>query len=172
MKKPVIFLDRDGTINDDPGYLSDPAQFILLPGALEGMAALQAKGFELIVITNQSGIGRGYFNQADLNQVHARMCQLLAAAGITLRGIYICPHAPEEQCNCRKPLTGLIEQACAEHEIDLSRSWMVGDKEADVQLGINLNLRTAQIIGKYPLHPGVTHSVKSLVDLAPLITID
>ncbi len=172
MNKPVIFLDRDGTINDDPGYLSQPKDFILLPKVIEALQQLQKLGFDLIIITNQSGIGRGFFNQENLNQVHLFMLDIFTQHNITIKNIYVCPHSPQENCICRKPKTGLIDKACAENKIDMQNSWMVGDKIADIELGINCGLKTAQIIGKYPLHQKANYKVKNLLNFVQIITID
>jgi D-glycero-D-manno-heptose 1,7-bisphosphate phosphatase len=133
--RPVAFLDRDGTINVDCHYLSDPDQMELIPGAAVAMRNLRDAGYALVVITNQSGIGRGYFDMDRLGEIHNRFHQLLADEDVAVDGIYICPHAPSDDCVCRKPLPYLAEKAAAELGLDLSRSVMVGDKMADVGLG-------------------------------------
>jgi len=133
--RPVAFLDRDGTINVDVHYLSAPEQLELIPGAAEAMRKLRDAGYALVVITNQSGIGRGYFDMARLEEIHARFHELLAAEDVAVDGIYVCPHAPDQDCTCRKPLPELAEQAAHDLGLDLSNSIMVGDKMADVGLG-------------------------------------
>ncbi|HWP41478.1 MAG TPA: HAD family hydrolase [Tepidisphaeraceae bacterium] len=136
MSRPrFVLLDRDGTIIVERHYLSDPDQVELLPGAAEGLAKLSAMGLGLVVVTNQSGIGRGYFDEGRVEQIHRRMCQLLAAHGVFLDGIYICPHRPEDQCLCRKPRTGLVQTAAMELGFMPHQSFMIGDKACDVELG-------------------------------------
>lgn len=130
----TIFLDRDGTLNPDPGYIRSPDQFGLFPGVPEALAKLKRAGARLILITNQSGIARGYLSVADLDRIHAKLRRLLDAAGAPLDGIYVCPHHPDEGCGCRKPAAGMIEQAVREHAIDLSRSYVIGDHARDMEL--------------------------------------
>jgi D-glycero-D-manno-heptose 1,7-bisphosphate phosphatase len=133
--KRFVLLDRDGTINVERHYLSDPEQIALLPGAAEGLAALKGLGLGLIVVTNQSGVGRGMFDQNRLNEIHDRLRALLRAAGAEIDGIVCCPHRPDEACSCRKPLPGLIEQAAREYEFEPAASFVIGDKPCDVDLG-------------------------------------
>jgi D-glycero-D-manno-heptose 1,7-bisphosphate phosphatase len=134
-RKRYVLLDRDGTMIVEREYLADPAGVALLPGAGEGMRLLQAAGFGLVVITNQSGIGRGYFDEAALSAVHARLRDLLAAEHVSIDGIYHCPHVERDQCACRKPRTGLVEQAARDLHFDPQQSFVVGDKAIDVELG-------------------------------------
>lgn len=129
-----ILLDRDGTVIEEKNYLAEPAGVSLLPGAVEGLQLFRDAGFGLVLITNQSGIGRGYFTLQDLDRVHDRLQELLMEAGISLAGIYICPHAPEQDCECRKPKPKLALDAARELGFDLTQSWMIGDKAADVGL--------------------------------------
>jgi len=136
-KSGYILLDRDGTVIEEKNYLRDPAGVALLPGAVEGMRLLRDAGFGLVLITNQSGIGRGYFTLEDLDRVHERLRELLIEVGISLDGIYICPHAPEQECECRKPKPKLALDAARDLGFDLTRSWMIGDKAADVGLARN-----------------------------------
>lgn len=149
MSRPWLLLDRDDTIIDDPGYLSDPAGLVFLPGALEGLAAFHKAGWPLVVISNQSGLGRGYFTLADLEAVHFRFRELLAEGGVELAGIYFCPHAPTEACDCRKPEPGLAQLAASDLGLDLAQAVMVGDKESDLELGRRIGARyVAQIAAK------------------------
>ncbi len=135
MSKRFVLIDRDGTINVEKHYLSDPDQLELYPGVGAALKQLQDAGFGLAVITNQSGIARGYFDLARLDQIHDRLRALLAAEGVTLDGIYLCPHGPDDDCACRKPLPGMVEQAAAEHGFDPAQGYVIGDKEVDVELG-------------------------------------
>ena len=137
---PAVFLDRDGTINEDSGYLADPSDLRLFPVVGLGLRLLQEGGFRLVVVSNQSGIARGYLTEVMLAEIHQRLESLLGAEGVTLSGVYYCPHHPEgappyrQVCHCRKPQGGLVERAAREHNIDLSRSYVVGDQLVDIEL--------------------------------------
>ena len=141
-----MFLDRDGTINADVGYLGDPAGLVMLPGAIAGIQAFNRAGWRVIVISNQSGVGRGYFDEAALAAIHDRLIAELAEAGAQLDGIYYCPHQPDAGCECRKPALGLLLQAQREHGIDLGRSWVIGDRPSDIELGRRAGCRTALVL--------------------------
>ena len=133
-RRPAVFLDRDGTIIEDRHYLSDPGGVRLLPGAAQAIARLNRAGLLVVLVTNQSGVGRGYFSEAEFLTVQRRMVQSLAAAGAHLDAMYHCPHSPERlpACDCRKPAVGLFEQAAQEHGINLAHSFFVGDRLRDV----------------------------------------
>ncbi len=134
-KPGAVFLDRDGTINEDVGYLSRLHQFSLIPGAVDGIAKLNREGIPVFLITNQSGVGRGFFSEEFVAEAHRYLRDLLEREGAVLNGIYYCPHSPEKTtCRCRKPLPGMIERAALEHHVDLSRSYIVGDKSTDMAL--------------------------------------
>jgi heptosyltransferase-2 len=137
----TVFLDRDGTLNPDPGYIKSPDQFELFPGVPEALVKLKTAGARLIVLTNQSGIARGLLSVDDLERIHEKMRQLLARAGISFDAIYVCPHHPDEGCRCRKPATGMIDQARREHDIDLSRSYVIGDHTRDMQLARRVGVK-------------------------------
>jgi D-glycero-D-manno-heptose 1,7-bisphosphate phosphatase len=139
--RPGVFLDKDGTLIEDLPYNVDPGRIRLAPGAQAGIAALGAAGLPLVVVTNQSGVARGYFTEADLDAVHRHLAGVIEAAGAELAGFYYCPHLPEGvnefavECDCRKPLPGLIERAAADLGIDAARSWFIGDTWMDVVAG-------------------------------------
>lgn len=137
-----VMLDRDGTLIAERHYLSDPAQVELLPKAVEGLQKLRNLGLGLVMVTNQSGVGRGYFTLKKLEEVHQRLRDLLANHGISLDGIYVCPHVPEDDCDCRKPRTGLVTKAAAELKFNPSSSFMIGDKPCDIELGQAVKART------------------------------
>jgi D-glycero-D-manno-heptose 1,7-bisphosphate phosphatase len=130
----AVFLDRDGTVIEDRHHLSDPDGVRLLPGAAEAVAALNRAGRKVLLITNQSGIGRGIFSEADFRAVQARVEELLASAGAHLDGVYLCPHSPDRQppCECRKPATELYRRAAAEHGVELAGAAYIGDRLRDV----------------------------------------
>lgn len=134
-RRPALFLDRDGVINVDKHYLYRIADFEWMDGVQALMQQAQQLGYVLVVVTNQSGIGRGYYSEQDFAALSTWMRQTLAAQGIQLAGIYHCPHAPDQECACRKPLPGLLQQAAADLDLDLARSVMIGDKESDVDAG-------------------------------------
>ncbi len=133
--RPAVFLDRDGTINVDTVHVSSADTVRLIPGAAAAIARVNAAGIPVIVISNQSGIGRGLFTAEEYERVRARIDELLAAAGAQVLTTYYCPHSPDvaPPCECRKPGPGLYRQAAAEHGIDLAQSWYVGDRLRDVQ---------------------------------------
>ena len=137
MKRRAFFLDRDGVVIEQIHYLADPAQVALIPGVAAAIRAIREHGDLAVVITNQSGVGRGYFTMAAVDAVHRRMVELLRAEGAELDDIRICPHAPEENCSCRKPLPGLFLAAAQALDIDLGRSVMVGDRRSDLDSGVN-----------------------------------
>ncbi len=135
MKKRAIFLDRDGTLNEDPNYLNHPNQVKLLPGVTQGLALLQKAGFLLIVISNQSGVGRGLIQLSAIPEIHARLDDLLRTAGIRLDDYFLCFHTPHDHCACRKPKPKLLLEAAEKHGISLSESFMIGDKSSDLAAG-------------------------------------
>ncbi len=134
-RRRFVLLDRDGTLIVERHYLSKPSGVELLAGAAAGLRRLQTEGFGLVVITNQSGIGRGYFTQAAADAVHSRLVELLAKESIRLDGIYCCPHTPGEACGCRKPEPGLVHRAAAELGFEVNEAAIIGDKACDIGVG-------------------------------------
>jgi D-glycero-D-manno-heptose 1,7-bisphosphate phosphatase len=136
MNMKLVILDRDGTINEDrDDYVKSPEEWQPLPQALEAIARLNHAGWHVAVVTNQSGLGRGLFDVATLNAMHAKMNKLLAAAGGRVDAVFYCPHSPDEACGCRKPLPGLFEQIGERYGIDLQGVPCVGDSLRDLQAG-------------------------------------
>jgi len=164
------FLDRDGVLIVDPGYLGDPEGVVLLPGVAEALRQLRAAGYCIVVITNQSGVGRGYFTESDLAAVHARMAALLLEQGACVDGIYYCPHGPEAACDCRKPAPGLIEQAAAEWGIAVGQSFMAGDQPRDLEAARRAGIPLRFGIGN--ALPDATHNVETLLDALPFIGVE
>jgi len=142
MGNKAVFIDRDGTINIDGPYLDDPDRFEMYPGVGEGVKKLKDDGFKIIVMTNQSGIARGYFTEEVLSKIHDRMKIEFDVFDVKLDGVYYCPHHPDDECNCRKPKTGLFEIAIEEHDIDVNQSYMIGDKILDVCAGQKIGVKT------------------------------
>lgn len=152
MKARALFLDRDGTLVEPRHYPSKPRDLILQRSIGPLLRTFQRAGWELFVVTNQSGIARGYFSEADLEQMHARLREMLDVWGVKLTGIYACPHHVDGivphlaiPCRCRKPRPGMLLAAAAEHDVDLSRSWMVGDILDDVEAGNRAGCRTVLV---------------------------
>jgi D-glycero-D-manno-heptose 1,7-bisphosphate phosphatase len=135
MKRRYVLLDRDGTLMHDRHYLADPAGIEILPGVVEGLKRLQARGLGLVVVTNQSGVGRGYFDAAAVDRVNNKLVEMLAAEGITLAGVHYCPHVEADDCRCRKPRPGMVEQAALALDFEPAESFVVGDREPDLGLG-------------------------------------
>jgi len=142
---PALFLDRDGVINKDRGYISDPKDFELLPGALEGLRRFQKAGYFLIIITNQGGIGLGYYTAEDFFRVNLEMFKQISAAGVYIDKVYFCPHTVKEKCSCRKPKTGMIRRAHKELPVLMDKSLFVGDKALDIKAGKKARLKTCLI---------------------------
>ncbi len=134
----VVFLDRDGTINVDPGYLSDPEKVKLFDGAAEAIETFNSLGMRVIIVSNQSGIGRGYFTEEALRAVNDRLTELLEEGGAFVDALYFCPHRPDEGCGCRKPATGMVSDAASEFFLDMEKSYVVGDKASDMELARNI----------------------------------
>ncbi len=156
MKNQAVFLDRDGTVIRDREYLADPAGVELLKGAAAGIKALRQAGFMVIVATNQSGVARGFFTEQDIKRVNERMQELLAVEGAGLDGIYYCPHYPEGKvqeyvkvCYCRKPGPDMLFTAAQERNVDLFKSWVIGDKPTDIEFGFKQGLRTILVLTGY-----------------------
>ncbi len=141
----TVFLDRDGTLNRDTGYVKAPEELELFSDAAQAVARLNRAGARLVLITNQSGIGRGMLSQEDLERVHMRLRTLLSSRGATLEAIYYCPHHPEDGCACRKPHPALIERAVEELGLDLSRAYLVGDQKRDIDLAHTIAARSVLV---------------------------
>ena len=148
MSPSFVLVDRDGTLNveDRGSYVLRADDFALLPGALEGLRRLRDLGLPIAVVTNQSPLSRGWIDDAGLDEIHARMRELLAADGIELAGIYVCPHAPGEGCACRKPGTELLLRAAADIGAEPSEGFLVGDKESDIEAGRAAGMTTVLVL--------------------------
>ncbi len=141
-RRPAIFLDRDGTLIEDTGYLSSPENIVWKNGVIETLRTFADAGYLLILVTNQSGVGRGYFPETSVHKVHDQLTEDLRASGVQFDGIYYCPHAPEDGCECRKPSIGMFLEAVDAHSIDIARSWFIGDTCTDIEAGTNIGIRT------------------------------
>ena len=151
-QRRFVLLDRDGTIIVERHYLSDPCQVELIPGVAHGLRQLSEMGLGLVVMTNQSAIGRGLFSMERLHSIHRRLRELLEAEGVYLNGIYSCPHIPEDNCCCRKPQPGLVELAAQELGFDPQASFVIGDKACDIELGQQVGATTFLVRTGYGAH--------------------
>lgn len=152
----AVFIDRDGTLNEDIGYVSTPDELILYPWAAEAVRLVNESGFKAIVITNQSGIARGMYSEQTLGAIHARMIEELARDGARIDAVYYCPHHPDfgagdyrKACDCRKPRTGMLDAAAREHNINLTRSFVIGDKSSDILLAEKAGAQSALVLTGY-----------------------
>lgn len=149
-------MDRDGTISEEVGYVNHPSRFRVFPYSAEAVKLLNDNGWLAIVVTNQAGVARGYFSEDVIVQIHEQLRRDLESASANLDAIYYCAHHPSVgeppyrlDCDCRKPRTGLITRAAADFEIDLARSWMVGDRYGDLELARNAGLHSALVLSGY-----------------------
>ena len=159
--RPAVFLDRDGTICEEMGYLNHISRLHIFPFAAAAIARLNKAGLPVIVVTNQSGISRQIFPESLVTQIHSRISQELSAAGARVDGYYYCAHTKQDDCNCRKPLPGLLEQAAREHGLRLDRSFVVGDRYGDVELAhgvlgaLEVAAHPVEAVGNAAEHGGI-----------------
>ena len=158
MKRPAVFVDRDGTINEQMGYINHLSRFVILPGVPEGIRLLNENNFLVIIVSNQSGVARGYFPIDLVYEIHDFLLATLTNQKAVIDDIFFCPHHPQGvvpeyrlACNCRKPKPGLIEQACASYDIDMSKAYVVGDRFSDMELAYGLNLKGVMVKTGYGL---------------------
>ena len=150
----AVFLDRDGTINEEKGYLNHIDRFVLIPGAAAAIRSINESGLKAVVVTNQSGVARGYFPKELIDQVHQKMSDLLEEEGAFLDGTYTCTHAPPNEgesdgCGCRKPKIGLMQQAAQDLNLDLEKSYVVGDRFKDVEMARNAGAKAILVLTGY-----------------------
>jgi len=152
----AVFMDRDGTISEETDYLKDPCDLNILPGALDAIRLINENQIKAVVITNQSGVARGYFSEEMVEKIHLRLMELLGEKGVFLDGIYYCPHHPEvgppqyrKKCNCRKPALGMLNLASTELEIDLSHSYVIGDKLTDIEPAYKVGAKGILVLTGY-----------------------
>lgn len=154
--KPAVFIDRDGTISEEVGYVNHVSRYRVFPFAAEAIRALNEAGWLAVLVTNQAGVARGYFEEEMIGRVHGLLAGELGKSGARLDAVYYCPHHPSVgeppyrlDCDCRKPRPGLIRRAADELGIDLTRSWMVGDRYSDTELARNAGVRAAFVLTGY-----------------------
>ena len=158
MSKPAIFIDRDGTLSEEVGYINHPSRFRMLPFAVDAVRLVNRSGYLAVLVTNQAGVARGYFPETLVDEVHRTVKEKLAAGGAHLDGIFYCPHHPSagdppyrQDCECRKPRPGLLRAAAKELDIDLTRSWMIGDRHPDLLVAWAVGARGALVRTGYGL---------------------
>ena len=149
MKNIAVFLDRDGTINEEMGYINHLDRLVLLPRTAQAIRRLNEAGLKVVIITNQSGAARGYFVPSLVDEVHEKLKALLTAQGARVDAIYTCLHGPDAGCACRKPKPGLIEQAARELDLDLTRSYLVGDRYKDLETAANAGVTGILVLTGY-----------------------
>lgn len=169
IKKRAVFIDRDGTLIEERDYLRSAAGIAFLPGAITALRLLKEKGLPVVMVSNQSGVARGYFTLEDVAQVHDALQEKLGSEGLELDALYFCPHHPEGSveefrltCDCRKPAPGLLDMAARELSLDLDGSWVIGDKPCDIQLAADRPLRPLLVRTGYG-----ADTEKQLLDPAP-----
>jgi D-glycero-D-manno-heptose 1,7-bisphosphate phosphatase len=178
-KRRAVFLDRDGTIAEEVGYANHISRFVVYPFAAAAIRRLNQANLPVIVVTNQSGVARGFFPESLIGQMHDKMVEQLAAGGAHVDGMYYCPHIRDDQCSCRKPLPGMLELAAREHNLEISGSVLVSDRYNDIQMGHDNGCRTILVLtgygrgdyewnrAKWPRQPD--HVVENLADAVEII---
>ena len=165
-KNKAIFLDRDGVINVEKNYLYKIEDFEFIDGVIEALKYLQDKGYLLFIITNQSGINRGYYTKKDFYKLTDWMLSELKKHNIEISQVEFCPHTPNENCNCRKPKTGMIENILKNYNIDLENSWLIGDKESDIKTALNAKIKnTIQVKSGHKFDKSIAKFVIEKLDL-------
>lgn len=148
-KRPAVFLDRDGTISEEMGYANHLSRFSIFPYAGAAIRRLNDAGFAVIVVTNQSGAARGFFPESLVQEIHSKMEKQLAAAGAHVDGIYYCPHIRDDNCECRKPLPGMVKRAAAEHNLDVKNSVLVSDRYDDIAMAHTVGCKAILVLSGY-----------------------
>ena len=156
MKRPAVFIDRDGTISEEVGYINHPSRFRLFPYAASAIKLLNERGWLAVIVTNQAGVARGYFSETMIQTVHDNLQQSLRDGGARVDAIYYCAHHPSvgdppyrQDCDCRKPKPGLVNRAARDLDIALEQSWMVGDRYSDIELARNAGVHAALVLSGY-----------------------
>ena len=159
----ALFLDRDGVINIDYGYVSKIEDFQFTEGIFELLRLFLDRGYMLFIVTNQSGIGRGYYTKEDFLTLTSYMLDEFKKREIEITSVEYCPHAPEERCSCRKPAIGMIEKILLKYKIRLDKSWLIGDKQSDIDLAYNIKIANTIAIGERKIE-NVNYSFKTILE--------
>ena len=166
--KKAVFLDRDGIINIDHSYVYKKENFEFCDGIFETLQHFLALDYLLFVVTNQSGIGRGYYSEEDFEKLNLWMVEEFAKKDIKITKVYHCPHTPSENCECRKPKIAMFEKAKKEFDVDMQNSWMIGDKPSDIQAGKNASIPNTIFVNSFTCKDA-SYSVKSILDIITII---
>ena len=166
--KKAIFLDRDGIINIDHSYVYKRDNFEFCEGIFETLQHFLSLEYQLFIVTNQSGIGRGYYTKDDFEKLTSWMLKEFTLEGIKITKVYHCPHSPDEGCECRKPAIAMFERARKEFDVDMKNSWMIGDKASDIQAGFNANIPNTIFVNSSTCKEA-SYSVKSILDTINII---
>ncbi len=162
--QPTIFLDRDGIINVDEGYTHRIDQFVFVDGIIKACQRWQIAGYAIIVITNQSGIDRGYYTDADFKTLTHWMVDEFSKNDVTIRAVFYCPHTPNFGCICRKPNPGMLLHAITAYQLDPSNCWMIGDKESDMEAAINAGISNTILVGPSPASTRSKFQANTIID--------
>ena len=168
-KTKALFLDRDGIINVDHGYVFKKEDFEFNEGIFETLLSLQSLDYLLIIVTNQSGIGRGYYSEEAYMELTSYMVACFAKEGIKIDAVYHCPHTPDEDCKCRKPRTGMIKSANKQFNIQMQDSWMIGDKESDMLVGKNAGILKRIFVSTKSSSKEATYNVKTVREIVDIV---
>jgi D-glycero-D-manno-heptose 1,7-bisphosphate phosphatase len=175
MSKKAVFLDRDGVINKEVGYLHKIEDFEFINGVFDACLYFQTLGYQIIIITNQSGIARGYYNENDFHVVNKWMLEQFNHKGINILDVFFCPHGPDSTCDCRKPKPGMLVKARGKHDINMDKSWMIGDKEVDIQAANVAGIqKTILVKSGHEIDEKKSNAkfiLNSIIDTMPIITI-
>jgi len=164
-RRPAIFMDRDGTLSHEVGYVNHPSRFQLFPWSVEAVRLVNRASWAAVVVTNQAGVARGYFPESVIHEVHQGMRESMQAGGASFDAVYFCPHHPSvgeppyrKDCDCRKPRPGLLKRAEQELDLDMARSWVIGDRHGDLQLAWNVGAKAALVKSGYGLGEWTYHA--------------
>ncbi len=166
----ALFLDRDGTLNEDKKFAYKIEDLKILKGVIEGLKYAQNIGYIFIIITNQSGIGRGYYTENDFKQFTEELIKILESNGISIKDLYYCPHKPSENCDCRKPSPKFVLEASKKHNIDIEKSYFIGDKDFDILCGKNAGCKTIRILGDYENSVKADYEINSFDEIINVIS--
>ena len=165
----IIIFDRDGVINIDHGYVHTIEKFDFNEGIFEIMQYLQEKGFKLYIATGQSGIGRGYYNNEDFNKLNNHMLEEFKKKNIIIEGIFMCPHNPDDDCECRKPKIGMVKHLFEQNNIDKENSYSIGDKDSDTLLGKTLGIKTIRVKSRYDYNEKADFEINKIIKIKSII---
>ncbi len=169
MKKKIILLDRDGIINEDLSYVHKIEDIVFLDGIFDLLRVLQEEGYRLYIVTNQSGIGRGYYTEEDLIKLNKWMLGQFKKRDVEIKNIFYCPHVSGDKCACRKPKIGMVKELLKEKDIDHENSWVIGDKDSDTLFGKSLHFKTIRVKSEYDHEVSANFEVDKIIEIKSII---